>query len=346
MNPFEDKLINLSNFKKQYTLFEDQNYKYYEILNLSIFMAKVMKEDFKHFTKEKLIDFSRELHINSKINHPSLLNFIGYNLTNFTFSKEFDAASENNEYKFKGKFKYLAPETLSNYEYSKSSDIYSFSLIMYEIFSGRKPFKKLYEHGEMEVTLKYELKKLKSAISTISRKGIRPELNESVPECFRQLIEKCWSNDPKMRPTIDEILIELKTNSMFINEKINKDEFYKYVKIIDDSKVSFVSNQELKAFDDIFNSRSHLFHKSDIDLRKRGSLNIDSNLNLDKYSQIDRIKSVGDFNYLKIAEKETNLKFTARVFLNEISKLCRNEVKIFVHTINTISQLNHPCILN
>ena len=38
---------------------------------------------FHIYSDEEILDFSRELHILSKLNHPSFLSFIGYSLKDF-----------------------------------------------------------------------------------------------------------------------------------------------------------------------------------------------------------------------------------------------------------------------
>ena len=115
--------------------------------------------------------------------------------------------------------KYFAPEIFEKEEYSKSSDVYAFSLIIYEIESGKSPFsgQTIYQ------------------IMTEVMKGDRPSLDESVPKCYRQLIEKCWSQNPTKRPSFDQIIQELETNKEFL--KFDDDEtktFQLYIKFINE----------------------------------------------------------------------------------------------------------------
>ena len=110
--------------------------------------------------------------------------------------KELYQSSKNNEPrrdgKLKGVHKYLAPEILTNLEYGKPSDVYAFSLLMFEIMTEQTPFNDLVSKDDI--------------ILNVSEKGIRPIFETKIPSCYQNLIEKCWSQNPKERPTFDEIM--------------------------------------------------------------------------------------------------------------------------------------------
>ena len=118
---------------------------------------------------------------------------------------------------------YYAPEIFLNLEYSKSADVYSFGITMYEIFSQKAPF---------------EFKKLNDFYEKVGENGFRPEMDESIPLCYRRLIEKCWSQDPKKRPSFDEVLSELKNNNEYVTcfeGDFDNEAFLEYKKYIDES---------------------------------------------------------------------------------------------------------------
>ncbi|GBC51951.2 kinase-like domain-containing protein [Rhizophagus irregularis DAOM 181602=DAOM 197198] len=85
---------------------------------------------------------------------------------------------------------YMAPEILRNDPYIPASDIYSFSMIMWEFTSGVPPFNnKAYD---------YQL--------TINIcEGDRPEVIKNTPKCYIDLMKKCWDSDPSKRPTIGDL---------------------------------------------------------------------------------------------------------------------------------------------
>ncbi|CAB4433385.1 unnamed protein product [Rhizophagus irregularis] len=103
-------------------------------------------------------------------------------------SQPADNTLSNNE--IYGVIPYIAPEIFKGAAFSKESDIYSFGIVMWELTTGCKP----YINVEHNVNLIYEI-----------IDGKRPEITRDTPECFANLMKKCWDSDPLKRPTIDEV---------------------------------------------------------------------------------------------------------------------------------------------
>ena len=117
---------------------------------------------------------------------------------------------------------FMAPEVLRGKPYTPASDIYSFSMIMWEFTSGITPFNDRAHDFQLSLSI---------------CKGERPEIIEKTPQCYIDLMKKCWNEDPSKRPSslevrniiekwillsskkkIDDISEELKNNIMeFIN---------------------------------------------------------------------------------------------------------------------------------
>ena len=145
-------------------------------------------------------------------------------ISGFDYATELQTSDEIiEETTIKGTIDYCSPEILSGLKYSKSSDVYAFSLILYEMLTNNKPF----DLSESEL------------IKNVVELGKRPELKSDIPLCYRQLIQKCWSQDPRQRPTFNEIVEELKNNPDFITEKINKEDYFNAIKIIEESPKKF-----------------------------------------------------------------------------------------------------------
>jgi serine/threonine protein kinase len=120
-----------------------------------------------------------------------------------------------------GVLPFMAPEILRNKPYTLKSDIYSFSMIMWEFTSGIPPFNnKAHDHN---------------LILDICE-GERPKIIKNTPKCYIDLMNKCWDLEPKNRPTIAELEYKISKWIKCINEyyrKINnKNRIHKY-KIFD-----------------------------------------------------------------------------------------------------------------
>ncbi|GES75235.1 kinase-like domain-containing protein [Rhizophagus clarus] len=89
-----------------------------------------------------------------------------------------------------GWFHYTAPECLLKNPYTKSSDIYSFGVIMHTIGTGNVPHRPLCVNQSLTLDICL---------------GLRPYVPDNMPKCFRDLMEKCWNTEPGLRPNINEV---------------------------------------------------------------------------------------------------------------------------------------------
>lgn len=109
---------------------------------------------------------------------------------------------------------YMAPELLEDrekYEYSSGVDVYAFSMIAYEICSGKAPFSELGDITNSE---------LKRRILG----GYRPKFTEFVTENMRKLLQKCWSGTIEDRPSFKEIFKKLSSDFSYFYDKIDESE--------------------------------------------------------------------------------------------------------------------------
>lgn len=96
-----------------------------------------------------------------------------------------------------GTWRYMAPEVVRRSQYNEKVDIYSFSLILYLIFSGRQPW---YAWGnDGEAILK----------AYVEGKEPRPSL-DSVGSCELQgFLPKLWHRDADQRPSAEQCVERL-----------------------------------------------------------------------------------------------------------------------------------------
>lgn len=129
---------------------------------------------------------------------------------------------------------YMAPELLEEkekYEYSSGVDVYAFSMIAYEICTGKVPF---HELGKISSS------QLKKRILN----GYRPKFTEFITENMGELLQKCWNKTIEDRPSFEEIFEKLSSDfSYFYDENIDKEE-------IDE----FLENNEENNDDQLINS--------------------------------------------------------------------------------------------
>ncbi|KAG0579103.1 hypothetical protein KC19_4G073200 [Ceratodon purpureus] len=91
---------------------------------------------------------------------------------------------------------YMAPEI---YERSKDlytwpADVYSFGMTCYEIFTGRAPFKAFTKFSDIQEFI---------------CSGGRPLFPRECPRVLKELIEKCWAQNPNDRPKFQDIRKDL-----------------------------------------------------------------------------------------------------------------------------------------
>ncbi|RGB33911.1 kinase-like domain-containing protein [Rhizophagus diaphanus] len=92
-----------------------------------------------------------------------------------------------------GVIPYVAPEMFQGGVFSKESDIYSLGMIMWELTTGCKPFYNI-------VNTVSDIKLIYKVID-----GKRPVITNDTPECYSNLMKRCWDSDPSNRPSITEI---------------------------------------------------------------------------------------------------------------------------------------------
>jgi len=93
-----------------------------------------------------------------------------------------------------GTLKYMAPEVIKNGQFSEKIDVYSFGLIFWEILTRKRCFE---QFGEREADM----------LMSHVLKGGRPEIPKDY--IFRDLLERCWHQDPDVRPSFDQIVVEI-----------------------------------------------------------------------------------------------------------------------------------------
>ncbi|CAB5366724.1 unnamed protein product [Rhizophagus irregularis] len=125
-----------------------------------------------------------------------------------------------------GNITYVEPKRILDpkFPYTKSSDIYSFGVLMWEISSGCPPFKDCITENE------------KVALICAGKREI--PIAET-PKEYEELYIKCWDQEPKQRPIISKVLEEFEKMGFGVNVKN---------KIIEDNSQALKSTSSLYLF--------------------------------------------------------------------------------------------------
>ncbi|GIL83127.1 hypothetical protein Vretimale_11467 [Volvox reticuliferus] len=90
---------------------------------------------------------------------------------------------------------YVAPEALiCNKKVNSSVDVYAFGILMWEMYTGQRPY------GNM---------KQQQLVEEVVMRGLRPKFPGTAPAGYVVLAQSAWSGSPQARPSFDEILTHL-----------------------------------------------------------------------------------------------------------------------------------------
>ena len=87
----------------------------------------------------------------------------------------------------------MAPEIIACQSYGTQADMYSFGLLLYAMITGETPFK-----GFSSLQI----------IHAVVQQRERPKFstNGSIPAAVKELIHRCWANEPASRPSAEAAL--------------------------------------------------------------------------------------------------------------------------------------------
>ena len=89
-----------------------------------------------------------------------------------------------------GSFRFMAPEVASSKPYGRPVDVYSFAMILYNLYASEPPWRG--ESGE--------------SAARHGIRGERPNLPRSWDQKVVDLIRNCWAHEPAARPSFSAIL--------------------------------------------------------------------------------------------------------------------------------------------
>lgn len=102
-----------------------------------------------------------------------------------------------------GSYAYMAPEVLRGEHYNEKADIFSFAMLMYNLFYRVIPSVLLAANGGQAEDM--------SMLACETANGYRPKLSdtENTPNSLNEVINQCWSGVPELRPSAEQLVKQL-----------------------------------------------------------------------------------------------------------------------------------------
>lgn len=223
---------------------------------------------------------------------------------------------------------YAAPELYNDQRCSEKIDIYSFGIIIYEIITMKRAFQ--------------NLSQLQHA-NQIAR-GIRPPMPSDVTQFARDLIVRCWAQDPEDRPSFAEICYLLRNNGHKIFAGCNNDCLNKLPWYFIDMCASSIHLESLPALDIPHINITKVDEVKCDDQKAARPQQKDYGLcddivDINEYQQVREIGS-GGFGKVVLYEKGGN-----RVAAKLISAELEINQHAFQREIEQLKTLSHPQIV-
>ena len=122
----------------------------------------------------------------------NILKICDFGLSVGTTSKGPEATTKT------GTIRWMAPEVFINHNVCKQSDIYSLSIVFWELHTSELPFA--------------DKSSATQIMWAVDEKDERPPIPDDTPESVKLLIKECWQRDFRQRPyDADDVVRELST---------------------------------------------------------------------------------------------------------------------------------------
>ena len=104
-----------------------------------------------------------------------------------------------------GTARYMAPECFTSTDYSRKVDVFSYGIMIYELWTRKRAYEDLYL--TMDTVAKM-----------VATEDFRPAIPKHWPPELKGFIEECWDPNPEVRPEFDAIVVRLTKMMQAINE--------------------------------------------------------------------------------------------------------------------------------
>ncbi|RIB09873.1 kinase-like domain-containing protein [Gigaspora rosea] len=222
-NPKDNNYMIVMQYAKQGSLRKLLDIKYKDLgWKHKLFNLRTIANGLSAIHKANLVhkDFHSGNIVNESLHRPFI--------TDFGLCKSVSQDSSSTE--IFGVLPYIAPEVLhtKGKEYTQKSDIYSFGIIMSELFTGYPPYHDIPHDEDLAIQVCL---------------GVRPKIRCEVPQLLLDLMNKCLDAKPQNRSTAEEL----------------KNMFGKYIHDLRSHETELY--EQIREIEAIYTSRSLNFHK-------------------------------------------------------------------------------------
>uniref|UniRef100_A0A0N4VVW5 Protein kinase domain-containing protein n=2 Tax=Haemonchus placei TaxID=6290 RepID=A0A0N4VVW5_HAEPC len=120
-------------------------------------------------------------------------------LSNLGLSARGECYKISKEEKVHLRIRWHAPEVIKTGFYTTPSDVFSYGILVWEIFHYvQRPYGKIENHVIRE---------------KISKPDFRPGVDKSLPEEIKHIMEFCWKADPSKRPVMATVVGYIRNNA-------------------------------------------------------------------------------------------------------------------------------------
>ncbi|RDX71410.1 Serine/threonine-protein kinase STY17 [Mucuna pruriens] len=106
-----------------------------------------------------------------------------------------------------GTYRWMAPEVIEHKPYDQKADVFSFGIALWELLTGELPYS--------------YLTPLQAAVGVV-QKGLRPTIPKNTHPRLSELLQRCWQQDPMLRPDFSEIIEILQQIAKEVNDHKDK----------------------------------------------------------------------------------------------------------------------------
>eukprot|EP01117_Protostelium_nocturnum_P017144 TRINITY_DN6926_c0_g1_i1.p1 TRINITY_DN6926_c0_g1~~TRINITY_DN6926_c0_g1_i1.p1 ORF type:complete len:704 (-),score=261.21 TRINITY_DN6926_c0_g1_i1:113-2050(-) len=97
---------------------------------------------------------------------------------------------------------WMAPEVLQSDSYSEKADVYSFGIVMWEMWVAKEPF------SDLQIF----------AIPGVVIEGKRPPIPDDIHPEYSRIMQKCWDQMPEKRPPFKDLVLQFEWMSKNFKE--------------------------------------------------------------------------------------------------------------------------------